>query len=291
MKEIWFYDLHKTQRPESLSRLLVGKYGWNLANAGPVLAFPPNKALWLEGLPETLSTGNQIAIPWTEVRLHRQIGLAQQDIMGWSKAVKKTIRTIQTNAEEFNNTAMTLDAIVACATMVAGLGYLAVSTHKALRTVKEGLDAAKAAAEAAKIAKGLRTAGVIGGAGLYSGVKTIAGIDPGAFVGRKNTLLQVLLRHSMGLTSPSYWFSLVASAWTGDWDLWKYGSQAIDDQAIQQSLRRFTKDVMAKNLQIAAMLRQSEMSFYRYRVSTSNNRSYSFPSLPELLARSNRPSH
>ncbi len=271
MREIWFYDLYQAQSTEALSRLLVGKFGWNLPNPGPIIAFPPNRALVVE-FSETLTPGTRLAVPWTQLRLHRQIGLVQQDIRERSEAVKKTVQTVAANSKELNDTAMTVDAICACCTLVVGLGTAAVGTYKALASTEK----------AAAMARGLQTAGVVGGLGFYNGVKTLAGLDPGAFVGRSQAWYSVLLRHSMGLLSPSYWASLYASAKTGDWDLWKYGGQAIDNKVIQDSLRTLTREVLQRNIQMAAMSRQSKMPFYGYRVSQSM-KTYPVPTLPDLL--------
>ena len=109
------------------------------------------------------------------------------------------------------------------------------------------------------------------GQGLtYAGLQTIIGLDPGAFVGRGKSLVQVAARHAMSITSPSYWASLVASAWTGDWDLWKYGAQAVEDREVARRLRIFAKEVGGFALKIAALERQHGMSFYNYRVAQSS---------------------
>jgi hypothetical protein len=271
MKEIWFYDLYETHSTEALSRLLVGKFGWNLPNPGPIIAFPPNRALVLT-FSETLPPGTRLAIPWTQLRLHRQIGLVQQEIRERSEAAMTTVRAVTANSKELNDTAMTVDAICACCTLVVGLGTAAVGTYKALASTEK----------AAAMARGLRAAGLPGGLGFFTGVKTLVGLDPGAFVGRSQAWYSVLLRHSLSLLSPSYWASFYASAKTGDWDLWKYGGQAIDDKVIQQSLRTLTGEVLQRNIQIAAMSRQSKMPFYGYRVSQSA-KSYPVPTLPDLL--------
>ena len=64
--------------------------------------------------------------------------------------------------------------------------------------------------------------------------------------------------------------ALVASAWTGDWDLWKYGAQAVEDREVARRLRIFAKEVGGFALKIAALERQHGMSFYNYRVAQSS---------------------
>lgn len=281
MKEIWFYDLYETRSTEALSRLLVGKFGWNLPNPGPIIAFPPNWALRLE-FPETVPPGTRLALPWTQLRLHRQIGLVEQEIRERAEAVKKTVRAVTANSKEFNDTAMTVDAICACCTLVLGLGTMTVGTYRALASAERAAKALASAERAAAMARWLETAVVVNKVNVYVGVRTLVGLDPGAFVGRTQAWWSVLSRHALGLLSPSYWASLCASAKTGDWDLWKYGGQAIDNKVIQQSLRTLTRDVLQRSIQIAAMSRQSKMSFYAYRVSRSMG-SYPVPTLPGLL--------
>ena len=78
MKELWFHDLFETQRQETLSLLLTGKYGYVDPNPGPVVAYPPNLGLFPVGMPEMLAPGMQLAVPWTRARLEKMMSWARR---------------------------------------------------------------------------------------------------------------------------------------------------------------------------------------------------------------------
>ena len=52
----------------------------------------------------------------------------------------------------------------------------------------------------------------------------------------------------------------------GDWDLWKYGPDAVHDRQTARILQSLAKDVNECMIRIAAMAFQSLMPFYDYRV-------------------------
>jgi len=256
MKEIWFHDLFETRRPEFLSRMLVGKFGYGNSNPGPVVAYPPNAALFPVGIPEALPPRTGIAVPWTRARLLKEIGLANTRMRETNGAAVRAVKSLNASYGEAEKLGLLVDAISTAALLVFGLTKMAMDGYKA---------AAGTMKEAQKIARGMATSSSLKG---YAGVSAVIGISPTTFVGN-GTGWQNLLRHSLSLASPSYWASLVASAWTGDWDLWKYGAESVRNQGVARVLRNLAKDQTATAARIAAMERQKGMSFYRYRVKAS----------------------
>ncbi len=265
MKEIWFHDMYKPGRDEVLRHVLSGhRFGWNGSNPGPIVAYPVNRPLFPLGVPDTISAGTGIAIPWTQHRLKTEIALTQDLIEGRKQTLTRSVQALRKGEADVSKVAVTVDVIAAVLTLKLGTAKLAMQTQKVL--------AATTAKKAAELATKVGVSGTraISGVAMYTGVKTIVGLDPSAFVGRGRSWWQVASRHALGITSPSYWASLAASAWTGDWDFWKYGSTAVRDREIAARLRIFTKEVAGFTLKIAALDQQYHMPFYRYRIHHSS---------------------
>ncbi len=263
MNEIWFHNLLETTKVENLSFLLNGKFGYTDCNPGPVVAYPPNLPLFPVGIPEVLPAGTRIAIPWTQARLQKQIKLDQAMIRERKEAAQRAVKALNQSYDEANRMAMTVDVIAVVALMMFSAGTMAADVRKVLSV---GETATKEATEeAAKIVMNMKRVAALGS---YPGINIMAGLNPTAFVG-KGHWWQNLARHALSVTSPSYWASLVASAWTGDWDLWKYGAGGVRDQGVARILRDFAKEAGAIGLRIVAMERQLRMSFYGYRATAS----------------------
>ncbi len=263
MREIWFHDLFETQKPEYLSTLLANKYGYVDPNPGPVVAYPPNFSLFPVGIPELLPAGTKIAIPWTRARLQKQIGIDETLMRERKAAAVRAVKALNASYNEASRVGQTVDAVAAVALLMFGAAKMAMEVQKVLSV---GTASAKVTArEAQQIVLNMKKTGMLGS---YPGINVVLGLDPTAFV-RKGTWWQNLVRHSLSLASPSYWASAAASAWTGDWDLWKYGAEGVRDQGVARILRNFAKEAAAIALRIAAMKRQSDMPFYNYRVTRS----------------------
>jgi len=257
MKELWFHDLFETQRQETLSLLLTGKYGYVDPNPGPVVAYPPNLGLFPVGMPEMLAPGMQLAVPWTRARLEKMMKLGAEEMRARRDSAANTVKTLTKNFEAMNRMEQTVDVIAEVALMLYGIGKIAGVAKRAM--------SAKTAEEAARIAKAMKDGGMFVG---MPGVAVTVGLDPTAYVG-KGALWQNLARHALSLASPSYWFTLAAAAWTGEWDYWKYGSEAVKDRDVAEAMKRYARDVSATALRVAAMERQHKMKFYDYRVMQS----------------------
>lgn len=256
MKEIWFHDLFETQRQETLSLLLTGKYGYVDSNPGPVVAYPPNLGLFPVGMPEMLAPGTQLAIPWTRARLEKMIRLDGELMKGKRDAAVNAAKALTKNAGEMNVIEQRVDVAGEVVMLLFGIGSLARVTRGAMKGT---------AAQAAKIAREVKDAGMFVG---MAGVGVTAGLDPTVYTG-KGALWQNLTRHAMSLTSPSYWGALAASVWTGEWDLWKYGSEGMKDRDVARVMKNFTKEASEIAVRMAAMERQHKMKFYDYRVMQS----------------------
>jgi hypothetical protein len=263
MQEIWFHDLFETGKPEYLSTLLLNKYGYVDPNPGPVVAYPPNLGLFPVGIPELLPTGTQIAIPWTRTRIQKQIGIDTTLLRERKDGAARAVKALTRSFDEANRVGMTVDVVAAVALLMFGAGKMAADVQKVLSA---GTASAKlTAAQVEQIVLNMKKTAVLGS---YPGISVAVGLDPTAFVG-KGAWWQNLVRHTLSLTSPSYWASAVASAWTGDWDLWKYGAEGVRDQGVARILRNFAKEAGGITLRIAAMKRQFDMRFYDYRVTQS----------------------
>jgi hypothetical protein len=263
VQEIWFHDLFETWKPEYLSRLLLNKYGYVDPNPGPVVAYPPNLGLFPVGIPELLPSGTKIAIPWTRMRIQKQIGIDKTFLRERKDAAERAVKALNTSFNEANRVGQTVDVIAAVALLMFGVGKMAADVQKVLSA---GTASARlTAAQVEHIVLNMKKSAMLGS---YPGISMVVGLDPTAFVG-KGAWWQNLVRHTLSLTSPSYWASAIASAWTGDWDLWKYGAEGVRDQGVARILRNFAKEAGGITLRIAAMQRQFDMHFYSYRVTQS----------------------
>lgn len=256
MKEIWFHDLYEAQRQETLSLLLTGKFGYVEANPGPVVAYPPNLGLFPVGMPEILAPGTQLAIPWTRARLEKMIRLDGELMKGKRDAAVNAAKALTKNFEKMKVIEQRVDVAAAALLLLFGIGKLAGSTRSAMMGTVE---------EAAKIARQVKDGGLFVG---MTGVAVTVGLDSTAYMG-KGALWQNLSRHALSLMSPSCWGALAASAWTGEWDLWKYGSEGMKDRDVARVMKNFSKEAGEIVVRMAAMERQHKMKFYDYRVMQS----------------------
>ncbi len=280
MKEIWFHDFYIPMRDELLSKIISGKYGWKASNPGPVIAYPVNVSLFPDGIPDTLPAKTVIAVPWTLSRLKEERKLTLELIEGRRKTLSTTLKTLRIAAKECEKTEMYADAI----TTVLLMGYGIIGNARDAYNVMKfsGLaPRAKTMGEAMSLANKIRfSRGITTFAGIYNAV----GMNPAALTGRGKSLPQIVLRHASSLLSVSYWGSLFASWYTGDWDLWKYGLEGHLDQQIAKRLRVFTKEVGGFGLKIAAIDRQSKMPFYNYCICKSSRVYYTPFSLPRPVS-------
>ncbi len=269
MKEIWFHDFYKAPYDTTLSYGLFAKFGWTSPNLGPIVAYPVNHSLFPKGIPNPLPANTPIAVPWTQARIRNMIAIIQREINERTTLLKKTIAAIKKNTADVNKVATQVDVIATVLLLNLGLGKAAFEAHKVMSISGAATSvSASTLTEAHAIVKAMAA----NGTGVtYQGLQTVMGMDPGAFVGREHVWYKTALRHALSLSSPSYWAQLFASAWTGDWDLYKYGTQAVQDRDLAKRFKDFQKEVGGCYARIAALSRQNEMSFYKHRICKSSH--------------------
>lgn len=258
MREIWFHDLFETSQPEYLTTLLHNKYGYDDPNPGPVVAYPPNLFLFPVGIPGLLPPKTKIAIPWIPPRLLKQIQIDLTWIVERKEAADRAIKRLN---DAYSKAAWTATAVDVAAMVVlfhVGIAKTASAYVKALDNPALLAKIGKAAAaDAAKTAPNT--------------IKNVASLDPSVFTGKGSQTWRNLVRHALNLTSPSWWAALGAGLWTGDWDVWKYGLDTVHDRDVDKILRHFQEEAAGLAHQIAAMERQLNMPFYKYRVTQSQS--------------------
>jgi hypothetical protein len=291
MRAIWFYDVLEVQQPAFLSSVLACRFGYSDPNPGPVVAFPPNSVLFPVGIPECLAPGMQLAIPWERKRLLKKINIDKEYVASRKGCAERALKAIKAATDDVNRVGITVDVVACVATILVGQVSMARQVNAVLNprnlstavdkvadferlkklvylteaTVKDAKAAQAAIAEAPHVA-GKIAAEMGWEAHLkVNGVGVMVGLDPGRFVDHKSWW-QNVIRHSLSLMSPSYWAGLAASAIEGDWDLWKYGPDGVQDRQAARILQSLAKDVNESMIRIAAMAFQSLMPFYDYRV-------------------------
>ena len=227
-------------------------------NPGPILAYPPNSALFAQRFgPAFLQTsrdfrltvGDNIRIPWNPTTLQKTIAtsefLATEVAADTRRLVQEQIHT----KEEMDSLLFKIDAanfLANMATSVGGLAraYAANSFELAESKVVEWFTENRVTVMAAN-------------------VTTLAVPAPSA---PKRDIANFVIRHTLGPWNPSFWVGVYAAIQSGDIDYYLYGNEAVTAKTIQRIDQQSRREIAQLQARASAARRQLMAPFYRHRI-------------------------
>lgn len=235
-------------------------------NPGPLVAYPPNRQLFARKYGPNfltvsrdfvLSSGDLFYLPWREEALRNLVTVFETLIEDTRKDAEEMINGLMKDKEELESFLMKLDILAVASGAVVGT-FAAAGVYVAELKGAENVFLTP-------IIKSQVGDFLFGRFLNVGGVLAVSTDAPSAARKRWDSL-RLLVRHTLNVTSPSYWAAVLTAISQGDADIWWSGPDHIAESKAREiaarakaEIRNFQNGVHAANKQLA-------LPFYRHRI-------------------------
>lgn len=241
----YFYDLYLTagEGKDELLRIARRK---GFTNPGPIVAFPPNAAVFRNGV--TLPTGSRVRlfVPWRPDLLRKMIATMKHLEREVAADARKLIAETAHSKRELEDYLIKIDSLCMLANIGRGITSLVVEGLKGNEMTSEEL-----------VSWFLEDRIDVG-----KDVATLAIPSPE----RPKRDFKFFIRHTLGPWTPSYWVTVIAAFKYHDSNIFLYGPAAVQWQTQQRIKSQADADIGRLQKKIAAARHQLAMNFYHFRV-------------------------
>jgi hypothetical protein len=226
-------------------------------NPGPIIAYPPNKALFQRRFGSAflqvsrdfqLIPGDVLYIPWHPNTLLKTIATGEYLVEELKKDTALLIQEQIHTKEAMDSLLFKVDAANFLTNIAAGIGGLARNYAGGGYALSE-----KAVLEWF-VDYRLGT--------IASNITTMAVPSPSA--PKRN--INFFVRHTLGPWNPSFWMGVVAAISEGDIDYYLYGHEAVVAKNVYKIQQQALRDVQQLQNRITAARRQLHAPFYQHRI-------------------------
>ncbi|HTV77322.1 MAG TPA: hypothetical protein VMF03_03635 [Steroidobacteraceae bacterium] len=236
------------------------------SNPGPLVAYPPNRALLARKFGPNflavsqefpLSNGDLFYLPWREEALRNLVNVFEKLIADTRKDSDDMIQGLMKDKEELESFLMKLDIMAVASGAVIGT-FAAAGVYAAELKGVESV-------YLTKIIKSDVGDFLLGRFLNVGGVVSVATDAPSATRKRWDSL-RLLVRHTLNVTSPSYWASIMVAISQGDADIWWSGPDHIAADKAREIAAHAKSEIQNFQNGVNAAKRQLALPFYRHRM-------------------------
>jgi hypothetical protein len=234
------------------------------SNPGPLVAYPPNRGFFVQRFGPgflavsqdfKLSQGDTIYLPWREEALKNLVVVFEKLIEGVRRDTETIKQGLKEDKEQLESYLTKLDIIAVASGAVVGT-FAAAGVYAAELSHAESFFLKK-------IFENQIGEFILGRFLNVGGVIAVATDAPSAVPKRGDTLRRII-RHTLNVTSPSYWASIIVAIREGDSDIWWSGPDHIAEDKIREISVRAEHEILDLQRGVTAAKRQLALPFYRH---------------------------
>jgi len=249
-----FHDAYVVRAGDTLTSIART---YNYSNPGPIVAYPPNQALFpsnATATPNQLRAGSTIYIPWPADLLRRLIERSRSLTHMINRDALQLIQRVNDQQSNLDSFMTLLDMANFIATLNVGL-------------VMGGVDLVRGAGNVAEHVPEPTTAQAImqmleNRAGNVS--NAVSTLLPAPAAPTMN--FRYFARHALGPLNPSYWGSVGAAISEGDPEIWMYGSAIVTYRQVSRITNQANRDIERLKDRIREMQTQMNAPFNSARI-------------------------
>lgn len=235
-------------------------------NPGPVVAYPPNRDLFAKRFGPgflrlsqdfKLFQGDYIYIPWREEALKNLVVVFEKLSDDVRKDTEASIEELMKDKEDLEAYLTKLDILAVASGAVLGT-FAAAGVYAAELSHVESFFLKK-------IFDNQVGEFLLGRFLNVGGVISVA-TDAPSPVPKKWDTLRMIVRHTLNVTSPSYWAAVIVAIREGDSDIWLSGPGRIAQDRVRAIKARARHEISDLQNGVTAAKRQLALPFYRYRM-------------------------